>query len=519
MLKPPSPRTRIRSSANASGQSKNRRRARPASDVGGTLLPSIIDAIPVLAWTARADGSVDYFNRQWLAFTGMRESEALGWGWIAAIYPEDRDRCVESWRSKVALGEPIEIEARLRRHDGNHLWFLIRANALSRNRSRVSRWCGTNTEIDIRKAAEAAIRASESSYRMIVDSVPALLFTVTVAGEVEYVNPPLLECLGRPLQELQDQWRFSEVIHPEDRQRVIDACRRGFGSGQPFSFEERLLDADGRYRWFIWRGVPHYDANGMMTRWFGSLTETDELKRTEAALRGMQSRLARAAHFAAVSELSASIAHEINQPLAAVVANGQALGRWLASDPPNIERAVVSVNRIIRDGKSAGEIVLRIRSLFRQAPLIKEPIDVNQLMLEVLLLVDDDLKRGAITLRTELSSDLPPVHADRVQMQQVVMNLLRNGVEAMEETSDRLKLLAIATRLERREVVVEVSDHGVGLTDTDAIFDAFYTTKEHGMGMGLSITRSIVEAHGGRLWAARNEPCGATFSFSLLAEQ
>jgi C4-dicarboxylate-specific signal transduction histidine kinase len=245
------------------------------------------------------------------------------------------------------------------------------------------------------------------------------------------------------------------------------------------------------------------------------VTDIDDSKRAEEDVRRIQSHLAKASQLAAVSEFAASIAHEINQPLVAVIASGHACHRWLSADPPNVERAMSSIERTIRDGASAAQIVSRIRSLFRHAPPAKQILDVNEVIEEVGQLIADELLSRGISLRLELQPNLPPAEVDRVQLQQVVVNLARNGIDAMDAIVGRPKHLDVATVANTKEIIVRIADAGVGLTDPDAVFEPFYTTKTQGMGMGLAICRTILDAHDGRLWAAKNATHGATFAFTL----
>jgi C4-dicarboxylate-specific signal transduction histidine kinase len=219
-----------------------------------------------------------------------------------------------------------------------------------------------------------------------------------------------------------------------------------------------------------------------------------------------------------VAELSASIAHEINQPLQAVVANGHACLRWLAATPPNVDKATRTADRIVRDGNAAADVVNRIRALFRHTAPVKVDLDINKLIVQVCALMADEIHHNLVVLDTQLAHDLPTIQADAVQIQQVIVNLVRNAIEAMAATMERPKPLWIRSRREGDNVVVDVQDHGVGLADSEKIFEPFVTTKETGLGMGLAICRSIIEAHAGRIWAARNPERGVTFSFSLPVE-
>ena len=244
--------------------------------------------------------------------------------------------------------------------------------------------------------------------------------------------------------------------------------------------------------------------------------ENTDRTRAEEALRSSQARLSRAMQTATVGEFAAAIAHEINQPLAAVVANGQACLRWLAAEPPGIAKAQEAADRIVRDGKETAVVVRRIRALFKQAAICKIELDMNEVIGEVLHLLAGETARKRVTVETDLGQDLAPVAGDRVQLQQLVFNLLLNGIEAMDPVADRPKELFIRSKQHNPEtVLVEVRDSGVGVKDSDKIFEAFFTTKENGMGMGLAICRSIIDAHHGRLWATSAEGSGTTFSFTL----
>jgi signal transduction histidine kinase len=241
-----------------------------------------------------------------------------------------------------------------------------------------------------------------------------------------------------------------------------------------------------------------------------------ELRRSESYLAEAQARLSRATQIATVAELAASVAHEISQPLSAVVANGQACLQWLSAEPPSLTNARVAAERILRDGKDAGEVVRRIRALFKKTALEKSALNVNEVIDEVAGLIRNEAARKQMSVETDLARELPQTLGDRVQLQQVLFNLLLNGLEAMDSIVDRPRTLFIRSKLESPNfILIEVHDHGVGLTDPDKVFDSFYTTKEKGMGMGLSICRSVVEAHGGRLGTKPSQEPGTTFFFTL----
>jgi signal transduction histidine kinase len=249
---------------------------------------------------------------------------------------------------------------------------------------------------------------------------------------------------------------------------------------------------------------------------FASSQLIETKRRSEEALRTIQARLSRATRFATVAELAASIAHEVSQPLSAVVANGQACIQWLSAEPPNVAHAQAAAERIIRDGNDAAEVVRHIRALFRKTALEKADLDINDVIDEVLRLIRKETVEKGIAIETDLEKRLPAVSGDRVQLQQVIFNLLLNGIEAMETVVDAPRKLFVRSRLQGTDaIVVEIRDYGTGLADSEKVYEAFYTTKEKGMGMGLSICRSIVEAHGGHLGTVPSQGPGTTFFFAL----
>jgi C4-dicarboxylate-specific signal transduction histidine kinase len=311
-------------------------------------------------------------------------------------------------------------------------------------------------------------------------------------------------------------WKSNDSVHPDDLPRVIAAWRYSITTGHPLEYEHRLRGADGVYRWFYLRGLPLRDSAGAIIRWYVLLTDVNDRKNAEEALRGTQARLSRAAQIATVGELAASIAHEVNQPLAAVVANGHACLRWLSTPTPNVAKALEAAERIVRDGKEAGEVVRRVRSLFKRAAAERMSLDVNDLIGEVLRVLDVERVRKDVSVETDLARDLPPVLGDRVELQQLVLNLLVNGLDAMDSVTDRPRQLFIrSTRHNDVMARVEIRDNGSGLEDPARVFEAFFTTKPNGLGMGLVICRSIVDAHGGQLWATASDPPGSTFCFTL----
>jgi PAS domain S-box-containing protein len=732
-------------------------------------LAHLVDALPGLGWAALTDGRAEFLNQRWLDYTGLTAEQAAGSGWVEAIHPHDRKVLIEYWRSCVASGTPGDTEARIRRYDGVYRWFLFRANPVRDATGNISRWFGTNIDIEDRRRTEEALRASELSWRQIVDNIPGLVATMGASGEVEFLNQQTLEYFGRTKEELQN-WSLIGAVHPDDLPRVIEARLRSIEAGDiyqiehrcrgadgvyrwfqvrglpvksaagaitawyllltdiedrkkaedalrtsernlsliintiptsihvlridgsvlyvnqavldytglrledvqnedyrdrifhpedvkrvseerrdaltravPFENEQRVLGKDGRYRWFAMRYSPLVDAQGEIDRWYvasfdiedrkraeaqleqaylrlaeaqrlsktgsfitdlladdhrwseeafrifefdpttkitvqrvrdrvhpedlpafegviaqgmtgtdvdfhfriviprgavkhlhgmarvmeqvagrplfiGALQDITESRTAEEALNRARSELAQVSRVTTLNTLTASIAHEVNQPLSGIITNASTCQWMLNGKTPDVEGARETVRRILRDGNRAADVISRLRVLFARKEFTPEPLDLNEATREVITLSLSDLRANRVMLRSELADDLPSVTGDRVQLQQVVLNLLRNAADAMVGVDDRQRELLIKTAREGGDAVrLSIMDVGVGFRseDADKLFEAFFTTKNGGMGIGLSVSRSIIEAHHGRLWAIANDGPGATFSFSI----
>jgi len=313
------------------------------------------------------------------------------------------------------------------------------------------------------------------------------------------------------------------TLHPEDREGASRSYWDGIRSGRGFTTEARILRVqDGTYRWHLNRAVAVRDSDGKILRFVGTSTDVHDWRQAQEDLRDTQAGLAHMTRVLTMGELTASIAHEVNQPLGAIVTSAAAGARWLATDPPQMDKARRALERIANDGTRAAEVIRRIRALMkRQAPR-KEWLDIDETILEVIALAQYQLRRSEVLLETRLGRDLLRVRGDRVQLQQVLLNLIINAIEAMSEVGHRRRRLSIVSAADGRDAVrVEVRDTGTGLDPVRAgrLFEPFYTTKAEGLGIGLSISRSIVEAHGGRLTAGANAPQGAVFCIWLPVQE
>ena len=356
--------------------------------------------------------------------------------------------------------------------------------------------------------------------REVIETIPAYVWSALPDGSVDFVNQRWLEFSGFSRDQALG-WGWADAVHPEDRARLVETWRAAIASGDAMEAEARMRSADGQYRWLLFRSVPLRDRSGRIVKWYGKSMDIEDLKRAEQErerLRQLEADLAHINRVSMMGELAASVAHEVNQPLTGIVSNGSACIRLLAGQSPNVEEALEALRDIVRDGKRAGEVIARIRAMTKRAATPREPLDLNDVVREVLVLVGDEAKKRSVVLRTEFADGLASVMGDRVQLQQVVLNLVMNAMEAMSSVTGRARELVIHTRnVDGGQVQVTVEDSGVGLDPNTSpkIFEPFYTTKSSGMGMGLSICRSIVQNHGGRLWVTANDGPGTRFHFSL----
>jgi len=357
--------------------------------------------------------------------------------------------------------------------------------------------------------------------RDMVETIPAMAWTARPDGTNEFVNKRWTEFTGLSAEDTaRSGWMAA--VHPEDHQVLLDQWRTCLNTGEPLEFEARVHSAaSGEYRWLLARGVPMRDTHGKIIRWHGLLTDIQDRKQAEEERerrRQLETDLAHLSRVNMMGELTASIAHEVNQPLTGIVSNGSACMRWLAGDPPNVSEVREAVRDIVRDARRAAEVIARTRALSRRSPILSETLSLNETIREVLVLVDDKAKKDGVRIRTQFAGDLWPVSGDRIQLQQVVLNLVVNSIEALSGVDERARELLIATaNIDADQVLVTVRDSGTGLDPNTIgkVFEPFYTTKGTGMGMGLSICRSIVQNHAGRLWASATDGRGATFQFSL----
>jgi PAS domain S-box-containing protein len=494
-------------------------------------LSQLVDMVPVHIRRMTPEGEPIFFNKRLIDFFGLGDLADLdkpGMGRLAAaiqslVHPDDAASLLATARHSFAAGEPFAMKYRMRRADGVYRWVDGRGEPLRDQSGAIVQWYVISIDVDDEMRAQEALHARERELSQLVDMVPSLLWRLSPEGEPTFFSKRLIEFCGLNVGDLDKpginrlEATITTFLHPDDITRLKEALTHSLATGESFSLNYRIRRVDGVYRWMSGRAEPLRDESGRIVQWFGLSHDIDDQVRVEAELHLARESLTRASQAASLAELSAAIAHEVNQPLAAIVANSNACRRWLSAAPPNLERAQKTVERIIHNANSAADVVSHIRALFKHSVKARTNTMLESVIAEANNLMAEEAARRRIRMNVEVESNLPPVALDRVQVQQVLVNLIRNGMDAMDTLAGD-RVLGICVHRSDDVVQIDISDRGRGIEFPEKVFEPFFTTKDHGMGMGLAICRSIVESHGGRLWAENNERQGATFSFTLPLE-
>ena len=497
-----------------------RSRAEEALRESEEQLRLVIDTIPALVWSCLPDGAFDYVSRRWSEYTGIAARDALGSGWMAACHPDDLGKHQERRLASLASGDPVMNEVRLRRADGQYRWHMIHDVPLRDTSGDIVKWYGAAADIEERKRVEEALRRSEAYL------AEAQRLSHTGSWAIDYGNTKLLHSSAEhhrlfgfdpaggmpPWRE----WRLR--VHPDDRAMTDEVIGGSYRAHTDFELDYRICRPDGTIKYLHVVGHPVLNTAGDVVEFVGTSIDMTERRQAEESRQDTQNKLAHANRVATLGQLTASITHEIKQPLAATVANAHAALGWLGRRPPDLEEVRQALDRIVEVGHRAGDVVTQIRALVQKAPPRKDRVDLNAAIREVIELARGEAMRNDVSMRTQLADGLPLILGDRVQLQQVILNLVLNAVEAMGAERDGARELTIATGEDgAKDVSVTVRDSGPGLgpEGLERLFDAFYSTKPGGMGMGLAICRSIIDTHGGKIFAAANVPRGAVFCFTL----
>jgi PAS domain S-box-containing protein len=486
------------------------------------------------AWNVATRQSVYWSQENYRLFGfdpegGIPSDEAF----YQRIHPEDRDRVRrEVFLERPDEGSHFDVDFRIVLPGGAIRYIRSTGHPVHNMSGDVLEYVGTSIDITERKRADeererllaseraafAETVAAQQRFRDLVNSVEGIVWEADVPSfRFLFISKQAERVLGYPVERwLSEPTFWKDHLHPEDREWALQFCQTATSEKRDHDFEYRMIAADGRV--VLLRDLVTVVVEGnRVTRLRGVMVDISTRKQAEEELRQAQADLAHVNRVTTMGELTASLAHEVNQPIAAASTNANTCLRWLAGDPPNIEEARAAAMRIVKDAKRAAEIIGRTRLLFKKGTPQRESVDVNEVIREMIVLLGGEAARYSISVRTELAEDIPQFMGDRVQLQQVLMNLMINGIDAMNDVDGTRELIIKSQRAENEQLMVSVSDTGAGLPpqQTDQIFNAFFTTKSHGTGMGLRISRSIIESHGGRLWATDNPPRGASFYFTL----
>jgi len=522
----------------------------------------LADAMPQIVFTAKPDGTIDYFNRKWYELTGSPAGEVSPETWMAALHPSDRAGGAESWLASVSVGRPHENEARIwSAGAGTYRWHLARALPVRDESGAIVHWYGTATDIDDHKRAEQTLRESEWHLRVLRSELETHVAKRTM--ELSRANSTLR-------QEVDVRRRVESALRASE-ERFAKAFRASLDAisivSQP---DSRILELNDRWEamfghardYAIGRTIDQLNiyaterdreviADLMRTHGYVRDYELDMRQRTGTPLRAVlaaetvevagepcviimvrditerqradreiavqRSELAHLGRVALLGELSGALAHELNQPLAAILANARAAQRMLARDNLDVAEFQAILEDIVSDDRRAGAVIQRVRALIKKDEAALYKVSANDIVTDVLELAHSDLIQRAVVVSTQLAPSLPDVQGDRVQLQQVLLNMIVNACDAMTDNPTPLRTLVITTSARGGAVRITVSDNGIGITKEpiDEVFQPFVTSKSHGLGLGLAICRSIVDAHGGRMWAVNNRGGGATFHVLL----
>jgi PAS domain S-box-containing protein len=544
---------------------EDRKRADEALLASEHNLALIINTIPIAAWSARADGFTDFLNETYLNYAGDTSTQIEGWGWRDLVHPDDVNSLDAYWRSCIETGAPGSAEARMRRYDGVYHWFLLLANALRDKSGAVIKWYGATIDIEDRKRAESLL-AGEKQLLAMVAQGQLLDDVLNALCQIVERNSRSSLCSILSIEQADSRFRYGagpslpSVVRVALDGLIIDRAHSPCGLAAESKTQVVAADLETDPRWQASPWPKLLVGHGLRACWSTPILSSEErvigmftlyqrepatptaidedlirqfahvasiaiersqsdaeLRRTDEALSRTRSELTQMARVTTLGALTASIAHEVNQPLAGVVTNSSICLRMLGADPPDVEGALESTRRTIRDGNLASEVIRRLRELFARNQPKMEPVDLNDAAREVLTLSLSELQDRRIVVHTDFADDLPVVSADRIQLQQVILNLVRNAADAMSELDNRPRDLTVSTAAEEGLVSLFVRDVGPGIEPMhlQRLFDAFYTTKADGMGVGLSISQSIIDGHEGRLWTVPNDGPGVTFAFSI----
>ena len=470
------------------------------------------DDSPMMIWTAGADGGNEFVNKQWLDFTGLTLEEFRGDGWKRIVHPDDVTRSMSNYLDNVQARRPYEDETRLRRHDGEYRWVLARGQPRYGDHGEFLGYVGSAMDVTDRRQQEAALRRSEARYRDVVESQASFVCRFLADTSLTFVNTTYCRFLGRTRLDLLGA-NFLDLFSTAARPAVSDAVSRALASSGQAAWECEVVQADGTRGWQSW--VCHVIEAPEEPREIQAIGyDITDRKRGEESAR----QLAHAARFAVVGELTAMVAHEVNQPLTAILSNAEAAEIMLRAEEPPLDELRHILADIRQDDLRADAAIRSIRSMVHRREFQPRPTDLAQTIEHVFQLTGGDALHRRVTMRREIATDLPLIVGDRSHLEQLLVILIVNAMDAMKGTPEGSREVVVAAQPAEQgmvEVAVRDRGHGISPQNMPQLFDSLFTTKAEGMGLGLPIARSIVNAHGGRIWPDNAPGGGAVFRFTL----
>jgi PAS domain S-box-containing protein len=478
----------------------------------------VADAAPVLIWMAGVDKLCTFFNKPWLDFTGRSMEQELGNGWAEGVHRDDLQKCLAVYTQAFDARQPFVMQYRLRRNDGEYRWVSDQGVPRHDPRGRFTGYIGSCVDVTELVSKDQALRESEERMRVAAEAVNLGIWEWDLSKDEIWATNERRELLGWPTS---GKIAFNDFIcslHPDDRDRVRHTIDNAIQKGEDFDSEYRLILPDGIVRWMSTRGSVHFDDVGKPSRLLGISIDITARKQAELEAQRDRAELSHLSRVALMGEMSASIAHELNQPLSGILSNAAAGQRFLDRGDVDLREIRELLGDIVADGRRASDVVRGIRGMVKKEQVGHRSVDLNDVVVDALRMASPDAVLRSCQLETSLDANLPAIDGDPVQLQQVLLNLVINAFDAMRDTPPFGRKVLIATRSNVDGTVrASVRDHGVGISEDmrDRLFDPFFSTKTEGLGMGLAIVRSIVEAHGGTITAEDVDDGGARFEFVL----
>src|SRR5499427_9029211 len=478
----------------------------------------VADAAPVLIWMAGVDKLCTFFNKPWLDFTGRTMEQELGNGWAESVHQDDLDRCLQIYTSAFDARQSFVMQYRLRRNDGEYRWISDQGVPRHDPQGRFAGYIGSCVDVTELVNKDQALQESEERMRVAAEAINLGIWEWDLTKDEIWATNARRALVGWPASGKIALNDFIRRLHPEDRDRVQQIIDDAIHSGEDFDSEYRLILPDGVVRWMSTRGSVQFDSAGKPARLLGISMDITARKQAELDAQRDRAELSHLSRVALMGEMSASIAHELNQPLAGILSNAAAGQRFI--DRGDVDQGEIRelLGDIIADSRRASDVVRGIRGMVKKEQLERRSVDLNEVVMDALRMASGDAVLRSCQLETSLDANLPAIDGDPVQLQQVLLNLVINAFDAMQDTVPSRRKVLIATQSNGDGTVrTTVRDHGIGISEEmrERLFDPFFSTKNEGLGMGLAIVRSIVEAHGGTITAENVDDGGARFEFVL----